>query len=160
MGIECMVSAIPSADVKRFLDDCDGMESLVGGQRAGMFVSLEKAWHGLHYLLTGSAAEADLPLGFILQGGAEVGGDLGYGPPRMFTDNEVRHLHTALEAVSDDILWSRFNPEAMSAAGVYPEIWDEPESDLREEYTHYFHELKKLIAKANAEGHGLLVVLT
>jgi hypothetical protein len=155
-----MVSALRSEDVARFLEDSDGMESLVGGQRAGMFVSLEKAWHGLHYLLTGSAEEADPPLGFILQGGEEFGVDFGYGPARLFRAEEVNHLHIALEAVSDDVLWSRFDPAEMTAAGVYPGVWDEPAADLREEYTHYFRELKGLIARANAHGHGLLVALT
>ena len=40
--------------------------------------SLDKAWHGIHYLLTGSAWEGELPLGFICQGGSAVGDiDLG-----------------------------------------------------------------------------------
>jgi hypothetical protein len=36
-------------------------------------VHLEKAWHGLHFLLTGSAGESGVPLGFLLEGGQEVG---------------------------------------------------------------------------------------
>ena len=160
MGIECMLSAIRAEDAHRILEDSDGMESLVGGQRVGMFVSLEKAWHGLHYLLTGSAEEAPAPLGFLVAGGEPIGDDLGYGPARLFAPRDVRHLHIALEAVSEDTLWSRFDPAAMSSAGVYPDVWGEAESDLRDEYVTYFHQLKELIAHANEQGHGVLVILT
>jgi Domain of unknown function (DUF1877) len=123
-------------------------------------LSLEKAWHGLHYLLTGSAAEGDLPLAFLLQGGEEVGEDDSYGPPRLFSPDEVEEIDAALSAISDDQLWSRFDPEQMSAEGVYPDCWDEPEQDLREEYLSYFHEMKKIVSLANTRGDALLVLLT
>jgi hypothetical protein len=123
-------------------------------------LSLEKAWHGLHYLLTGSAAEGDLPLAFLLQGGEEVGEDDGYGPPRLFSPDEVEEIDAALSAISDDQLWSRFDPEQMSTEGVYPDCWDEPEVDLREEYVFYFHEMKKVVNNARAAGNALLVMLT
>lgn len=145
MSMCCIIKAInPNADLN---------------QRAP-FVSVEKAWHGLHYLLTGSASEGDLPLGFLLQGGEEVGEDDGYGSPRLFEHAQVRELDAALSAVSDDDLWSRFDPEQMSEQGVYPDCWDEEEADLREEYLHYFHEVKSLVHRASAEKCGLLVMLT
>jgi Domain of unknown function (DUF1877) len=145
MGMCCAIKAIkPNAD---------------WNQRSTS-LSLEKAWHGLHYLLTGSVGEGEWPLAFLLQGGEEVGEDDGYGPPRRFSHEEVQELDAALAAISDDELWSRFDPEQMSDEGVYPDCWDEPESDLRDEYLTYFHEMKRVIAKANADGHGLLVMLT
>lgn len=123
-------------------------------------VHLEKAWHGLHYLLTGSASEGDLPLAFLLQGGEEIGEDDGYGPPRLFSHEQVRELDAALSPISDDELWNRFDPAQMSAEGVYPSCWDEPEEELRKEYLFYFHEIKKIVQKANTDGHALLVMLT
>src|SRR5262245_51191373 len=33
--------------------------------------SLDKAWHGIHYLLTGTAWEGVLPLDFLVRGGVE-----------------------------------------------------------------------------------------
>jgi hypothetical protein len=123
-------------------------------------LSLEKAWHGLHYLLTGSAAEGEWPLAFLLQGGEEVGEDDGYGPPRLFAHDEVEELDAALSAISDDELWRRFDPEQMEAEGVYPNCWDEAEDDLREEYLSYFHQVKQVVHNANANGLCLLVMLT
>jgi hypothetical protein len=48
----------------------------------------------------------------------------------------------------------------MSEEGIYPQIWDEPESDLRDEYVMYFRQMKRLISDANAKGCSLLLLLT
>jgi hypothetical protein len=125
----------------------------------GESVSLEKAWHGLHYLLTGSATEGPPPLGFILEGGKPIGDGGGYGPPRLFSPSEVQQMHKALSAISDNKLWSRFNAEEMTDQDVYPGIWDEPEEELREEYVMYFNELKKLFAAAASKKLAVVVRL-
>jgi hypothetical protein len=161
MGMECMVSAIKPSDVQRILDDPDGIESILEpGSRSEMVISLEKAWHGLHYLLTGSAHDGEFPLGFILQGGQEFGEDDGYGQPRLFNPSEVAQIDQALAAISDDQLWRRFDAEQMSEQGVYPDIWDEDDPDLREEYLHYFNELKSIVNRAAQKKCGLVVMLT
>lgn len=157
MGMYVAIRAIKADEVKSFLGDTNNLNRR---KQSGPSVSLEKAWHGLHYLLTGSATEGGLPLGFLLEGGQEIGNDTGYGPPRFLNHAEVAELNQALAAVSDDVLWSRFDAAQMEEEGVYPMTWDEPESDLREEYVHYFHELKKLVQKADAEKLGLLLMLT
>jgi hypothetical protein len=123
--------------------------------------SLEKAWHGLHYLLTGGAWDAPQPLGFIVAGGTEIeDSDSGYGPARSFTPQDTRAIGAALGTISDQQLWSRFNAEEMMGEGVYPTIWDEPEDDLRDEYTMYFNQLKQFVAEAAARGDGLVVTLS
>jgi Domain of unknown function (DUF1877) len=148
MGMRCAIKTVNPSAVKASLS-----------QRTSS-VHLEKAWHGLHYLLTGSASEGELPLAFLLQGGEEVGEDDGYGPPRLFSHDQVRELDSALAAISDDELWSRFDPQEMSAEGVYPDIWDEEEEELREEYLTYFHEIKNIVTNANAGKQALVVMLT
>src|SRR5262245_10746703 len=155
MGMYCDVYAVTPDEVKRLAAD-PGVTLRFAGSRA---VSLEKSWHGLHYLLTGSAWEGELPLGFLLAAGTPVGDDLGYGPARLFLAGEVRQIGTALSKGSDDELWARFDPEEMEAGEIYPGVWDESEEDLREEYVGYFRELKRLVHEANAGGLGLLVLI-
>ena len=58
-------------------------------------LNLEKSWHVLHYLLTGKAEEAPGPLGNAILGGTEIGGDLGYGPARFLTPQQVREVAVA-----------------------------------------------------------------
>jgi hypothetical protein len=118
---------------------------------------LEKAWHGLHFLLTGDVEEGSGPLAFLLAGGEQLDGD--DEGPRWFSPAETANIHQALSRVSDDALWSRFDAEQMQDLGVYPGIWDEDEADLREEYLGYFHELKGVVAAAAQSGRGLLVTI-
>ena len=124
---------------------------------------LDKSWHGIHYLLTGSADESGTPLQFLVAGGTDVGDeDVGYGPPRAFTSAEARAIASALSGVSDDELRSRFAPEAMMRAEIYPEIWDrDPKDDDTLGYLmEYVAILREAMATVTSRGHGLLVVLS
>jgi hypothetical protein len=119
-------------------------------------VSLEKAWHGLHYLLTGEVWEGRGPLAFLLAGGEQLG-DEEESPVRWFDPQEAGQIHRALAGISDDELWSRFDADEMERQEIYPGIWDEPEDELKEEYLTYFHELKQVVATAAQGGQGLVV---
>jgi hypothetical protein len=161
MSMIGMVYAVTPSDMQRLAADPGDVEELLRYDNPkAVSVSVEKAWHGLHYLLTGSAEESGGPLGFLLEGGAPIEeADGGYGPPRLFTPEETRAIQTALAGISDVDLWSRFNRGDMTKQGIYPEIWDEPEADLRDEYLMYFRELKSFLDKAVAAGKGMMVVL-
>ena len=151
------VRAVRPAEMQR-LEQAEVYSGLQRDQTSS--VHLEKAWHGLHFLLTGSAGESGVPLGFLLEGGQEVGEDDGYGAPRLFQPGEVQQINAALAPISDDELWGRFDPELMEAESIYPGIWDEGEEELRDEYLTYFHELKKVVALAGEGEMGLLVTLS
>src|ERR1700691_2716073 len=70
---------------------------------------VDKAWHGIHFLLTGTAWEGTPPLDFIVRGGQEVGDvHVGYGPARAFTSAEVRKIADALRPLSPAELERRF----------------------------------------------------
>ena len=161
MSMVCDVYAVSPADFDRLGLDPDFFDELTRyDNQDSTSCSLEKAWHGLHYLLSGEAWESTGPLAFIAAGGHEIGGsDGGNGPARSFTPDETKQINSALSAVTDDQLWSRFDADAMTSQGIYPEIWDEPEDELKDEYTMYFREVKQLIADAASHGHGLVIML-
>jgi hypothetical protein len=124
---------------------------------------LDKSWHGIHYLLTGSPDECGTPLQFLVAGGTDVGDDdVGYGAARVFTSAEARVIASALSAISDDELRSRFAPEAMMRAAIYPEIWDrDPKDDDTLGYLmEYVAVLRQAMTTVTSRGHGLLVVLS
>jgi Domain of unknown function (DUF1877) len=96
---------------------------LGGGE--GELADLDKAWHGLHYLLTQSANGGTPPLDFLTAGGTEIAGqEVGYGPARAFRATEVKSISEALERVSAEDLRGRYDAAAMMRADVYPGIWD------------------------------------
>jgi Domain of unknown function (DUF1877) len=123
-------------------------------------LSLEKSWHGLHYILTGDPVQGDPPLNFLLVGGTEVGDeDIGYGPARIFDPTSVANIDNALSKFSETDLDARFDPAAMSVAEIYPNIWQEPRDSLRGEYAGYLETLKAYVHRTAELGQALLITL-
>ncbi len=120
-------------------------------------VSLDKAWHGLHYLLCGSAEPAPGPLGQAVFGGTEIGDDLGYGPARCFTAKETSRIAEALQAPGlESTLRNRFDAKAMEQLGLYPGgVWSEGPDWL----IAAFRDLREFYAAASAEGQAVLTVI-
>ena len=130
----------------------------------GIEVDFDKSWHGIHYLLTGSAEGGEPPLDFLIEGGREVGDeDLGYGTGRVFTSAETRVIASALDAISDAELRSRFDGAAMTSAGIYPDvIWNrnDPSDNPLEYVAEFVTVLRKTLADAVAHKHGMLITLS
>jgi Domain of unknown function (DUF1877) len=159
MGMYCKVSVASREDLARFSAEPQGSGKLLGrGTTPAHGVSLEKAWHGLHYLLTGEAWGGNGPLAFLLVGGEQLGKDQ-ESPLRWFTPDDTVRIHQDLSGVSDEKLWSRFDADEMEKQQIYPCIWDEGEEDLKQEYLTYFHELKQVVAAAVQSGQGFLVTV-
>ncbi len=123
---------------------------------------LEKMWHGIHYLLTGTAWEGDPPLNFLLAGGRELDIEIGIGPPRTFSAAEVQVIAAALAQVDDAELRRRFSSEAMMQLDIYPGIWDrssEVEKPL-EFLIESIAGVRQAFARMVAQEQGLLIVHT
>jgi len=90
----------------------------------GTRCDLEKSWHGIHYLLTGSAWEGEPPLDFLVDGGRQVGRiDPEHGPVRAFRADQARAIYESISTLSPYELRKRFNARDMSAKEIYPDIW-------------------------------------
>jgi Domain of unknown function (DUF1877) len=118
-------------------------------------LSMEKSWHTLHYLLTGSAEEVTSPLGNAILGGKPLGDDVGYGPARFLTPKKVREVAAALAQLSKDDLTRRFDLPAMLAAQIYA-CNDEGELELA---MHYFDHMVRYYADAAAHGNAMLLYI-
>src|SRR4051812_5134842 len=88
--------------IHRLLDAEEGPSETMDHSKASgepRQFDVDKAWHGIHFLLTGTEWEGDGPLAFMLQGGREISEELGYGPPHGFTSSEVKEIDAALRAL-------------------------------------------------------------
>lgn len=124
---------------------------------------LEKSWHGIHYLLTGTAWEGDPPLNFLVLGGRVVGDiDVGYGPAHALTAAETRSAVDGLARLSDDELRGRFDPADMMKRKIYPEIWDrDPDEDDTLEYLmENVGALREFLAQVVGRNQGLVVYIS
>ena len=120
---------------------------------------VDKAWHGIHFLLTGSDWEGEGPLAFMLHGGREIQEDLGYGPPHAFTSTEVKEISKALQEVNIDDLHNQADPARFAANEIYPTIWGEPKEECIGYVTEYLKSLREFVAKTAAQNRGLIVYL-
>jgi hypothetical protein len=127
----------------------------------GESLDLDKAWHGLHFLLTGSADEVDGPAGYLLSGGEELDdGEDGDPAARLLDAARVRDFAAFLGALGDDEVARRFDPARMTALGIYPEvIWQRPEESdgPRAFVLDAFAELRTFIAAAAERGDAVVV---
>jgi hypothetical protein len=132
------------------------------GGEAHADLDVDKAWHGIHFLLTGTAWEGKPPLDFIVGGGQEVGDvDVGYGPARVFWSTEVKAIADALRPLTPELLRQRFAPAAMKKLEIYPSIWDRPpeEDDTLGYLLEYYEALRAFIEGAAEEGEALIVFI-
>ena len=121
-------------------------------------VDIDKAWHGIHFMLTSGAADGDGPLFWAVMGGEPIGEDMGYGPARILTPNEVFKISDALTALPIERFLTRFVPSAMTEADIYPEIWSEGQSSL-EYLVDNYRRLVAFYKEAAARGDGAILWL-
>ena len=91
----------------------------------GANISLDKAWHGVHYLLCGKVEPGTDLASQAVMGGAEIGDDLGYGPARYFEADEVAAIARELSRPTLEAeMTARFDPARMANLGIYPGGFD------------------------------------
>lgn len=127
------------------------------------YLELDKAWHGIHFLLTNSAWEGAEPLCYLVRGGQEIGDiDVGYGPARAITSQQAAAFELELSKIEEADFRQRFNPKQMMANDIYPSIWDRPieEDDTLGYLCSYFTELKEFVNEVCKKGHGIIIWMT
>ena len=66
-------------------------------------IDIDKAWHDIHFMLTGEQYEGDPPLSNVIFSSAVIGDDVGYGPARYLTAAEVAEVAAALRALPNPV---------------------------------------------------------
>jgi hypothetical protein len=121
-------------------------------------ISLEKSWHGIHFLLTDRVEGGEPPLAWAVLGDAPLADPeqlMPHGPARMLTPEQVRQISEALMRVTQHGLRARFDPLAMEQAGVYA-----VRGDIEFEYFWaYVINLKGYYARASKFRRGMLCYL-
>lgn len=98
----------------------------------GEHIDLDKAWHAIHFLLNGQTWEGNGPLYDSVLGGEALGQeDVGYGPARFLTPEEVKETAQALDDVSASDLLAKFDAKELNDNSIYPQDWTDEEIDLQ-----------------------------
>jgi hypothetical protein len=127
-------------------------------------IDLDKAWHGLHFLFTGTAEDGDEPGCFLVRGGEDLGDEeIGNSLPRVLQPDKVKQFATFLSELTADELLRRYDPARMMALEIYPEVWggSQVKRDAGREYLlEYFQALQEFVRTADIQGEALVVLLT
>ena len=117
-------------------------------------LDIEKAWHGLHFLLTGTADEGDEPACFIVRGGEPLD-DEGYA--RALGRDAVARFARFLESLSRTELAARFDAERMTELDIYPGIWERHEESPVDWLLHAYDDVREFIVRAAGAGDCVIV---
>ena len=126
MGMVACFTSLSAEALAELQADPDRIEDYLypddGDSEPPNYIDLDKAWHGIHYLLTGTAEGGIQPQSLAVFGGEEFGPDVGYGPARFLTVDQVRRVAEHLSALTPEALASRFNAKDMEAKQIYPDV--------------------------------------
>jgi uncharacterized protein DUF1877 len=138
-------------EITRFLfgSDANGRDRVV----------LNKAWHAIHFVLTGSRLGGSEPLNFLVDEGTPVGDvDVGYGPARVLTSEQVRRLAAALGPIEPADIAQRVDLGRFDQEAIYPGNWQRNGYDAEYVASHY-REMRELIGRAADQGQGLILYI-
>ena len=122
-------------------------------------ISLDKDWHGIHYLLTGTVWDVKDSAGQAIFGGKEFGDDMGYGPAHMLTAAQVKAIAAALAKTSPDSLAARYDAETMMKLDIYPAVWDREGPQALAALLRSYGELVAFYRRAAAKGQIVVIVM-
>jgi hypothetical protein len=121
-------------------------------------IDLDKAWHAIHFLLTGKADEAGLPSGGLFAG-EEIGEDWGMGPPRLLSPADVKVFASFLADKPDDFVEQAMDFSKLREADIYPNMWDEKGEILIEYVSANFRSLKSFTIAAAERSDAVAIIL-
>jgi hypothetical protein len=117
------------------------------------FLDVDKSWHGIHFLLTGSVREGEPPLKWAVFAPVAMSGDVGDGPARLLTPDQVVEVNRALVAITADKLKKKCDWQLMNDREIYPQGWRAGDEDYLAEN---FMQLKKFYESAARRRMGVI----
>jgi hypothetical protein len=119
-------------------------------------LDIDKTWHIIQFLLNGDAWEGNGPLFDAVLGGRQLTDeDLGYGPARFLDALEVAATARALDGISAEELWSRFEVSRVREANLYWSI----EPDGRNYALENYEALRRFFVVAAHTGEAAILWL-
>jgi hypothetical protein len=154
--------AASDADIARLLaNPVEITRYLYGGGEAGGAerVSLNKAWHAIHFVLTGSRLGGDEPLNFLASEGTPVGDvDVGYGPARVLNSQQVKAIAARLAELSPERVEARVDLSTLDEHQIYPGNWQRDGLSVEYVVTNY-QRMRELIVQSAERGDGLVLYI-
>lgn len=163
MGLRCSLIELSKDQIDKSLANhenvFDYLDELEENEELGR-VYLDKAWHGIHFLLTGSVWEGAEPLCYLVKGGEGIGTEDDWA--RLLRPNQIADWANSLLTISADDLRKRYDPVAMAKADIYPSIWDRVDEEYGnlEYLLDYYEALRSFLERTKKENKGAIISIT
>ena len=119
-------------------------------------IDIDKAWHGIHYMLTGTPYEGEPPLSWAIMGGEPVGDDVGYGPARFLSAEQIEMISKALP--DTESFKGSYAPQEMESAEIYPDqIWMSEGEEALEYLVSNYEAMAAFYNTAASRGDGAIL---
>ena len=138
-------------EITRFLygSEADGCERVV----------IDKAWHAIHFALNGSRLGGNEPLNFLVSEGTPIGEvDVGYGPARVLSSQQVRSLATALAPLQPEALAARIDLGKLDEEVIYPGNWQRNGMGV-DSVVGSYRDMRDLIVRLADQGLGMVLYI-
>jgi hypothetical protein len=153
--------ATSDAEIDRLLANPAEITRFLYGAQAGggECVGLNKAWHAIHFVLTGSRLGGEAPLNFLVDEGTPVGEvDVGYGPARVLRSDQIRQIAAALAPIDPDEVARRVDAREFDQQAIYPGNWQRNGIGVDYVVANY-RAMRDLIVRLADQGHGLILYI-
>ena len=158
-----MIGILVTISPRRFalLEDDPGLIADVIAKRAeepiAGLLELGSAWDALDRILGGDG-DALMRDAILARGGGAVGPDLGRGPPRVISTEQVRRIASALTELPEDTVARRYGVVAGSEVFGGWGAREDRDGAIAE-LTALLGAVRELYDQAAGEGHGMLAVV-
>lgn len=179
MGLYCDILSIPAHAIDKCEQFADNEKALVDHiqSSAANWFDIDKAWHGIHFLLNPAYPNVSWPNSFLFQGGTALNNrdwseSYGVNVPdfRVFTPDQVKEINTMLNGVSGRTLLRRYNPDLLKSHSIYPEAWESKSNRVAWFFARYlrlsinanylmshFQKLHGFLQSTALPGNGLVI---
>lgn len=147
--------AVPQPELDALRQDPEDVSTFLYETHADHALDVGKAWHGIHFLLTGTVGGGSGPLDTVVYGRTPLDEEMQYGAVMATDAADVPAIAAALAAAPDAALRQRFDPDAMD--DIYPSAWDEP--DALDWLMENLQALRAFYRDAAAAHHAVVISL-
>jgi hypothetical protein len=162
MGIDCNLFAVDGQTARQLIANPRAAGPTLRRSNGANGCNIHKAWHAIHFVLTGRAFGGREPNCYLLEGGAPLGRPTeDYDPPRVLSPDQVSAFDEVLQPISRlSLLRERFDHDAMVEAEVYSMKEGEGNEAEDLEFTAaFFKQLRRFVHEAAGKGDGVIITI-
>jgi len=151
---------VSPVDLEELIADPSGVEAFIDpdDDEHENCIDIDKAWHGIHFLLANDPWGGEPPLANAVLGGTEIGDDVGYGPARYLNPDEVRAVADTLKQITSQDFRNRYDARKLLDNEIYPQIWHD-DDDAVGYLVAAYDSLRTYYLDAAAKGNAMLKFL-